>query len=83
MYIGIVIDLAFHLLIESAGSVSRTHAFPAVFSSAHILSHVQGITMDNITGYFSPHVDVISRGSLTQGHRALDFSLKVQRAHDA
>lgn len=38
--------------------------------------------MENMADYFSPYVDVISRGSLTQGHRALDFSLKVQRSHD-
>lgn len=36
-----------------------------------------GITTDTLEEYFSPHVDVISRGSLTQGYPALDFSLKI------
>jgi len=38
-----------------------------------------GITKDTIRGYFGPHVDVLSLGSLTQGYKALDFSLKVQK----
>ena len=32
--------------------------------------------------YFSPHVDVVSRGNLTQGYDVLDFSLKIARASD-
>ena len=36
-----------------------------------------GITQANVADYFSPGVDVISQGSLTQGYKALDFSLKV------
>lgn len=36
-----------------------------------------GVTMENITQYFGPHVDVISMGSLTQGYEAVNFSLKV------
>jgi len=36
-----------------------------------------GITTETLEEYFSPHVDVISRGSLTQGYPALDFSLKI------
>lgn len=39
----------------------------------------QGITAETLPHYMSPHVDVISRGSLTQGYPCLDFSLKVQR----
>jgi len=38
-----------------------------------------GITLETMPQYFSPHVDVISRGSLTQGYGAVDFSLKIQR----
>jgi hypothetical protein len=29
--------------------------------------------------YMSPHVDVISRGNLTQGYDCLDFSLKITK----
>jgi nicotinate-nucleotide pyrophosphorylase (carboxylating) len=39
-----------------------------------------GITFDTMVNYFSPAVDIISRGNLTQGYRCLDFSLKIQSA---
>jgi len=29
--------------------------------------------------YFSPHVDIVSQGSLTNGYDTLDFSLKVPK----
>lgn len=38
-----------------------------------------GITFDTMTDYISEHVDIISRGNLTQGYSCLDFSLKVQQ----
>ena len=41
-----------------------------------------GITFDTMADYFSPHVDVISRGNLTQGYSVLDFSLKIAREKD-
>ena len=38
-----------------------------------------GITLSTMHEYFSPHVDVISMGKLTQGYDCLDFSLKIAR----
>ncbi|KAM9314775.1 nicotinate-nucleotide pyrophosphorylase [carboxylating]-like [Pholidichthys leucotaenia] len=35
-----------------------------------------GVTPENIVLYFSPHVDIISLGCLTQGCPVVDFSLK-------
>jgi len=37
-----------------------------------------GVTRENIEGYFSEWIDVISMGSLTQGVPHVDFSLKVR-----
>jgi nicotinate-nucleotide pyrophosphorylase (carboxylating) len=37
----------------------------------------QGITKATLADYFSPHVDVLSMGSLTQGYPTLDLSLKI------
>lgn len=36
-----------------------------------------GITADTMVSYLSEHVDVVSRGNLTQGYDAVDFSLKI------
>ncbi|XP_078065050.1 nicotinate-nucleotide pyrophosphorylase [carboxylating]-like [Mustelus asterias] len=38
-----------------------------------------GITEGNVGEYFSPHLDIISLGCLTQNYAALDFSLKIVR----
>ena len=38
-----------------------------------------GITFDTMADYVSEHVDIISRGNLTQGYSCLDFSLKIQK----
>uniref|UniRef100_A0A665UYH6 Nicotinate-nucleotide pyrophosphorylase [carboxylating] n=1 Tax=Echeneis naucrates TaxID=173247 RepID=A0A665UYH6_ECHNA len=38
-----------------------------------------GINPENISMYFSPHVDIISMGCITLGCPVVDFSLKVQR----
>ncbi|KAJ1971223.1 nicotinate-nucleotide diphosphorylase (carboxylating) [Dimargaris xerosporica] len=38
-----------------------------------------GITENTIAQYFSPAIDIISLGSVTQGVPHVDFSLKVQR----
>ncbi|XP_076147624.1 nicotinate-nucleotide pyrophosphorylase [carboxylating]-like [Alosa pseudoharengus] len=48
--------------------------FPGV-----IIEASGGVTPDTLAQYFSPHVDVISLGCLTQGCPVSDFSLKVQR----
>lgn len=34
--------------------------------------------MANLHEYFSPHVDIISLGALTQGVPHIDFSLKIR-----
>lgn len=47
--------------------------FPALLVEAS-----GGITMETMPHFFSPHVDVISRGALTHGYPVLDFSLKIQ-----
>ncbi|CAJ1053081.1 nicotinate-nucleotide pyrophosphorylase -like isoform X2 [Thunnus maccoyii] [Xyrichtys novacula] len=38
-----------------------------------------GVTPENLALYFSPHVDVISLGCITQGCPVVDFSLKVKK----
>ncbi|XP_071396078.1 nicotinate-nucleotide pyrophosphorylase [carboxylating]-like [Centroberyx affinis] len=38
-----------------------------------------GVTPGNLTNYFSPHVDIVSLGCITQGCPIVDFSLKVQK----
>eukprot|EP00560_Eucampia_antarctica_P005874 CAMPEP_0197838948 /NCGR_PEP_ID=MMETSP1437-20131217/40102_1 /TAXON_ID=49252 ORGANISM="Eucampia antarctica, Strain CCMP1452" /NCGR_SAMPLE_ID=MMETSP1437 /ASSEMBLY_ACC=CAM_ASM_001096 /LENGTH=305 /DNA_ID=CAMNT_0043447499 /DNA_START=38 /DNA_END=955 /DNA_ORIENTATION=- len=38
-----------------------------------------GITMETMHLYLSEHVDVISRGNLTQGYPSIDYSLKIQK----
>ncbi|CAK6975743.1 nicotinate-nucleotide pyrophosphorylase -like [Scomber japonicus] [Scomber scombrus] len=47
--------------------------FPALLIEAS-----GGVTPDNLAMYFSPHVDIISLGCITQGCPVVDFSLKVQ-----
>ena len=46
--------------------------FPAVLIEAS-----GGITESNMHEYMHPSIDIISRGSLTQGYPCIDFSLKV------
>ena len=36
-----------------------------------------GITQETMASYMGPHIDVISRGTLTQGYPCLDYSLKI------
>ena len=38
-----------------------------------------GITLETMPTFFSPHVDIISQGALTNGYDTLDFSLKVPK----
>lgn len=38
-----------------------------------------GIIEENMHTYMSPDVDIISRGSLTQGYSCIDFSLKITK----
>jgi nicotinate-nucleotide pyrophosphorylase (carboxylating) len=39
-----------------------------------------GITKETISSFFSPHIDVLSLGSLTHGYHVIDFSLKIKRS---
>lgn len=59
--------------IERDGKVFK-EAFPHVIVEAS-----GGITFENLQGYLSEHVDVISQGALTQGYSVLDFSMKLPR----
>eukprot|EP00750_Incisomonas_marina_P004962 INCI13513.1.p1 GENE.INCI13513.1~~INCI13513.1.p1 ORF type:complete len:366 (+),score=81.15 INCI13513.1:133-1098(+) len=44
----------------------------------HVLVEASGgITKATISQFLSPDVDVVSQGSLTQGYRCLDFSMKL------
>ncbi|XP_043942627.1 nicotinate-nucleotide pyrophosphorylase [carboxylating] [Protopterus annectens] len=46
----------------------------------HLLVEASGgITEDNITSYFSPYVDIISLGAITQNFQVVDFSLKITK----
>lgn len=38
-----------------------------------------GVIPENLSLYFSPHVDIISLGCITQGCPVVDFSLKVRK----
>ncbi|XP_074854540.1 nicotinate-nucleotide pyrophosphorylase [carboxylating] [Carettochelys insculpta] len=38
-----------------------------------------GISEENLSQFFSPYVDILSLGCLTQSARAVDFSLKISR----
>nr|XP_020449854.1 nicotinate-nucleotide pyrophosphorylase [carboxylating] [Monopterus albus] len=49
--------------------------FPALLIEAS-----GGVILENLAMYFSPHVDIISLGCITQGCPVVDFSLKVQKA---
>jgi len=46
----------------------------------HIIIEASGgITSETMAEYFSPAVDIISQGALTNGYNTLDFSLKVPK----
>lgn len=59
-------------LLEEAAIVKA--AYPHVLIEAS-----GGITIETMHEYFSPHVDIISQGALTQGYSCCDFSLKIQK----
>ena len=59
---------------------SELKATAAVLKASHphlLVEASGGITFATMPHYFSPHVDIISRGNLTQGYDVLDFSLKI------
>ncbi|KAJ8416029.1 hypothetical protein AAFF_G00380510 [Aldrovandia affinis] len=54
-------------------ALSLKQQFPSVLIEAS-----GGVTLLSLPLYFSPHVDIISLGCITQGCPTVDFSLKVQ-----
>lgn len=54
------------------------HALKEDFPSL-LIEASGGVTPENLPSYFSPHVDIISLGCITQGCPVVDFSLKVQK----
>ncbi|TPX31240.1 hypothetical protein SmJEL517_g05389 [Synchytrium microbalum] len=61
-------------LFESAASLKKRWAGKAKF----YIEGSGGITEETVLDYFSPDVDILSFGSLTQGAPFIDFSLKIQ-----
>ncbi|KAI9179065.1 nicotinate-nucleotide diphosphorylase (carboxylating) [Blastocladiella emersonii ATCC 22665] len=58
----------------------RTAAASLKARHPHVLIEGSGgITEDTVVSYFSPDVDVLSMGSLTQGVPFIDYSLKIKR----
>lgn len=55
-----------------AAAQNLKEGFPSVLIEAS-----GGVTPENLPEWFSPHVDVISLGCITQGCPVVDFSLKV------
>jgi nicotinate-nucleotide pyrophosphorylase (carboxylating) len=46
---------------------------------AFLIESSGGVTEYNVDNFFSPHIDIISMGSLSQGVPHVDFSLKIQK----
>lgn len=57
---------------------SAAQALKQEFPS-QIIEASGGVIPENLSLYFSPHVDIISLGCITQGCPVVDFSLKVQK----
>ncbi|KAM8842761.1 nicotinate-nucleotide pyrophosphorylase [carboxylating]-like [Synchiropus picturatus] len=64
----------FHSQELQAAARALKQEFPSL-----LLEASGGITHENVTSYFSPHVDIVSLGCITQGCPVVDFSLKVQK----
>ncbi|XP_049577633.1 nicotinate-nucleotide pyrophosphorylase [carboxylating]-like [Syngnathus scovelli] len=64
----------FHPQVLHVAAASLKQEFPALLIEAS-----GGVTPDNLPEYFSPCVDIISLGCITQGCPVVDFSLKVQK----
>jgi len=58
-------------LKETAEAIKKLH--PSILIEAS-----GGVTIETLPQYFSPFVDIISMGNLTQGVPHVDFSLKIQ-----
>ncbi|CAL8333436.1 unnamed protein product [Lota lota] len=57
-----------------ASALALKEEFPALLVEAS-----GGVTPENLSQYFGPHVDIISLGCITQGCPVVDFSLKVRK----
>ncbi|XP_069577817.1 nicotinate-nucleotide pyrophosphorylase [carboxylating]-like isoform X1 [Brachyistius frenatus] len=68
----------FHPQELHAAARALKDEFPALLIEAS-----GGVTPENLALYFSPHVDIISLGCITQGCPVVDFSLKVQKVQNA
>jgi len=58
-------------LKETAEAIKKLHPYILIEASG-------GVTLETLSNYFSPFVDIISMGNLTQGVPHVDFSLKIQ-----
>ncbi len=69
------------MLDNLAGPALRREAaeLRALCPGRHFL--IGGITAASLREYLCPEVDVVSLGSVTQGHPVVDFSLKIQKQH--
>mmetsp|Transcript_38876 Transcript_38876/g.76625 ORF Transcript_38876/g.76625 Transcript_38876/m.76625 type:complete len:866 (-) Transcript_38876:256-2853(-) len=71
------------MLDNMAPPLLKTSAAALKQQFPHLLVEASGgITQESLPHFFSPCVDVISRGNLTQGYPVLDFSLKIARQAD-
>ena len=56
----------------------RTDAAAFKEKFPHVLVEASGgITTATMPDFLSPHVDIVSQGTLTQGYPCVDFSLKI------
>ncbi|TPX39247.1 hypothetical protein SeMB42_g05720 [Synchytrium endobioticum] len=61
-------------MLETAAALKHRWAGKRTF----LIEGSGGITEETVQEYFSPHVDILSFGSLTQSVPVIDFSLKIQ-----
>jgi nicotinate-nucleotide pyrophosphorylase (carboxylating) len=70
------------VMLDNYPSPAALHADAAAVKAQHpgvLIEASGGIRLDTLASYFSPHVDILSSGSLTQGYATADFSLKVNK----
>lgn len=72
-----------HLLtLSSTSNQQQLHAAAQALKRefpSQVVEASGGVTPETLPSYFSPHVDIISLGCITQGCPVVDFSLKVQK----
>jgi nicotinate-nucleotide pyrophosphorylase (carboxylating) len=72
----VMLDNVKDLLLLASNASRIKSEYPHVYIEAS-----GGITLDNMSGYMSPHVDVISSSMFSQGYGCIDISMKI-RKHD-